>query len=538
MKRRLPNSATIVRAVVTGVLAGVWLAGCGKETGESGPAGPDARGQAPPPVVEVATIERTTLARELALTGEVVVRRRALISPMVEGVIEEFPLAEGDFVAEAGEVLAVIDRPLYRAERDAAAAAAEVAEAFLTDLEAGSREEEIAEAAATVGKLEAAEKLATADLGRVRRLVEAEALSVEELERAEAAQLQAGAELEAARQRLKQREAGPTPTALAVARAQVAEARARLRLAEEKVAEGTVRAPFPGVIGETFVSAGDIAAPRAPLLEMHDPASAVVRFSVPEWAAGAVETGQQARVRFDAAPGETVDARVVRVFPQLDRTTRTRTVEVMIGSEQRSEMAEGKPQLLPGMFARLWLTVELADDALVVPSEALVSRPGEGHSVMGVRDGKLQRVPVTIGIEGPARTQVFGELEPGEQVAVFGHEALRPGTEVRTRARDAPAVKLESSCWREGRTRFLREALWSAVRPRTAFAGASILPDANLFSEGGTFAASEKLRGDAEHSKEAAPRKGSAHSISFAGRARDAPPVDLTGGRASQGGER
>ena len=445
MQSRLTNTAEIARAVIAGVLAGVILSGCAKETPESGPGGPDARRPAAVPMVEVATVERTTLARELALTGEVVVRRRALVSPMVEGVIAEFPLAEGDFVVEAGEVLAVIDRPLYRAERDAASAGVEVARAKLADLQAGVREEEIAEARATVSKLEAEEAFAQAELARVRRLVEAETLSSQDLERAETTHQQAASDLEGARQRLKQREAGSTPTALAVARAQLSEAEARRQLAEEKVAECRITAPFAGVISHVYVVTGDMAVPRSPLLEMYDPASAVVRFTVPEWAAQPLEIGMHARVRFDALGTKFFDARVIRVFPRLDQTTRTRMAEAQVDEEI---------ELAPGMFARLELTLELADEALVVPNEALIALPGEGRAVMVVREGRLERVPVSLGIEEPARSQVSGDLIPGEMVAVFGHEDLRPGTEVRVRERgDSPPPEPESGSTEQGSRR-------------------------------------------------------------------------------------
>ncbi len=219
-------------------------------------------------------------------------------------------------------------------------------------------------------------------------------------------------------------------------------AEARRQLAEEKVAECRITAPFAGVISHTYVVTGDMAVPRSPLLEMYDPASAVVRFAVPEWAAGAVEIGLSARIRFDALGPKGFDARVLRVFPRLDQTTRTRMAEARVDEEI---------ELAPGMFARLELTLELADDALVVPNEALIARPGEGRSVRVVREGRLERVPVSLGIEEPARSQVSGDLIPAEIVAVFGHGGLRAGTEVRVRERgDSPEPEPENGFTEQG----------------------------------------------------------------------------------------
>lgn len=100
------------------------------------------------------------------------------------------------------------------------------------------------------------------------------------------------------------------------------------------------------------------------------------------------------------------------------------------------------------------LTLELADEALVVPNEALIARPGEGRAVMVVREGRIERVPVSLGIEESARSQVSGDLIPGEIVAVFGHEGLRPGTEVRVRERgDSPPPEPESGTPERGSRR-------------------------------------------------------------------------------------
>ncbi len=413
------------------------LAGCG----EGEPDQPAGRGGRALPVVEVAPVQQGDLARQLALTGEVVARQQVIVSPTVEGPIASIPWQEGDRV-ERGQVLVTIDRPLYQAERDAAAAAVRVAEAQLDDLRAGTREEDIAEARATVQRLESAASFAEADWRRMQRLVEADASPAEALERSATGHAQAVAEREAARQRLKKLEAGPTPTAVATAEAQVAEAAARVHLAEARLAECRITAPFDGVISRRHLSVGDMASPREPLLEMYAPASMVVRFAVPEWAAGAVAVGQSAQVSLDALGPRSFEARVVRVFTHLEQPTRTRTVEAAIDDEI---------ELLPGMFARLELTLELASGVLFVPTDALFARPGEGRAVMVVRDGKAERVPVTVGIQQQGRSQVFANVEPDEAVIVFGQEGLRPGAAVQVHPSE-PAASTTTNAQAPGAT--------------------------------------------------------------------------------------
>ena len=176
------------------------------------------------------------------------------------------------------------------------------------------------------------------------------------------------------------------------ARVKVSEAQAGLARALERLGDYRVSAPWAGVVSRVHVAVGDFVAARATLVELFDPASLVLRFAVPEDSAARVQNGAPITVTLDAHPGRTFAAKVIRIFPDIDRRTHTRTVEGII---------EDEAVMAPGMFARLQLTLASATGALTVPVEAVVRRDGKPMVYVIADDKTAEQRPVKLGIEAP-----------------------------------------------------------------------------------------------------------------------------------------
>jgi membrane fusion protein (multidrug efflux system) len=197
--------------------------------------------------------------------------------------------------------------------------------------------------------------------------------------------------------------------------------RAQLVKAEETALDYAITAPWDGVVSRLIVKDGEFVAPRAPLLEMYDPSSLVIRAAVPEKHAVEIAAGVRVDVTLDAFPGEVLPGRVARVYPYLDPRLRSRVMEIVL---------ERPIDLLPGMFARLKVLLEIVDDAVVVPAESVVSTP-KGPVVFVVEsDTALVRM-VKIGIEDGGRIQIVEGIHPGDRVVVAGNERLKDGATVR-----------------------------------------------------------------------------------------------------------
>ena len=226
------------------------------------------------------------------------------------------------------------------------------------------------------------------NLRRTRRLVESEALPAEQLDEARAA---------------------------------YEKIRAQLIKAEETAGDYIIKAPWSGMVYRVKVKEGEFVAPRAPLMEMYDPASLVIRAAIPEKYAAEVIAGMHVDVRLDAYPDDLFQGRIERVYPYLESRLRTRTVEIA---------PKENVSLLPGMFARLAIRLESAEEAVVVHPEALVATP-KGPVVFVVENGKAAARGVKTGIEAGNRIQIVSGIQPGDRIIVAGNEKLKDGAEVR-----------------------------------------------------------------------------------------------------------
>ncbi len=419
---------------VAGMAWAASLGGCGGTQDGTG-----AGGKKKIPTVAVEASRKESITRVLDLTGETVAVESVVIAATVEGPISYCPWREGDRVEATDDGLTKlieISREVYRAEVKAAEAALEVARAKLEDLKAGTRPEEILKAAETVRQLEESANFAKSDLERITQLVESGSLPGEALDKARVEYVAEQAKLSAAKRNLEMLEAGYTRTAIAVQEAVVKEADAKLDLARARFGECVILAPFSGTITRVHVRAGDMAAPRAPLLEMADLSSLVIRVAVPEAHVSAVQEGTAAAISLDALPDRRFTAKVTRVYPELDRRMRTRTVELVLGEQAA---------LIPGMFARVRLVLESVDGAVTVPLQAVSTTPAGTQVVYVVVDGKVIQRKVQTGIEQAGRVQVLTGLEAGENVIVAGQEKLKDGVEVRVAGPGKPAGKPEAA---------------------------------------------------------------------------------------------
>jgi len=423
------RTARCVFAVASLGAAIIGMVGCHPDKNAQGKSKKPAR-------VQAIAAEKTRLVELLETTGDVVAVNTVTMQATVEGPIAFCPWREGDRVEQVGQKLIEIDRPLYRQEVVAAEAAVAVARAKLADLKVGARPEEIAQARESVRHFEDCTSFAKADLERIRSLVKSGSLPAESVEKARVSYVKCHTQLEAAKELLAMLEAGPTKTEIAVQQAAVDEAAAKQALAQAKLDECLLKAPFAGVITQVFVRPGDLATPRAPLLKIMDPSSLVVRAGLPESCAADIRKGTEAVVRLDAYPGRTFRARIERVYPRLEWESRTRIIEAKVMDPV---------ELIPRLFARISVQGRVAEDAVVVPDAAIVTTPRGYKVVYVVKEGKANKRRVSIGLEQEQRVQVTEGVQAGEMVVVVGNLNLKDGAQVQLdKATPTPATKTAS----------------------------------------------------------------------------------------------
>jgi len=217
------------------------------------------------------------------------------------------------------------------------------------------------------------------------------------------------------------------------ARSNLEAARAALARARQVSSDYDVRAPWAGIVSRLHVADGKYVAPRAPLVDLFDPSSLVLRFQVPERYALAVKEGDELHVRFDAFPDQFHDLEIIRAYPELDRRLRQRTFEASLPLEVHD--------FQPGFFGRILIDLERVGEALTVPVEA-IGRDAQGRPlVYTVVDDQAVANVIETGFEQAGRVLVRDGLAPGDAVIVRGIERIRPGTTVRVAGAKPPKGK-------------------------------------------------------------------------------------------------
>ena len=228
---------------------------------------------------------------------------------------------EGDAVAP-GEDLAALDVAELAAARDAAAAQVAVARARLSELERGSREEEVAQADAAAHAAHQREEEASREADRADRLFQGGAVSRRDRDKAATAlELAVSAQVQADQAAALVR-AGPRPETLEAQRAVVAQAGANLERALTALANGVITAPFAGRVTVRHREPGETVSPGAPVLTLLDPTDRWVRIYVAEDRIGRVTVGQSAEVSSDSWPDKVYEGHVVYIGSEAEFTPR------------------------------------------------------------------------------------------------------------------------------------------------------------------------------------------------------------------------
>lgn len=205
-------------------------------------------------------------------------------------------------------------------------------------------------------------------------------------------------------------------------RANLGVAQANADMAKTNLAYTQIVAPFDGVVGLRKVSPGDYVTKGQELANFvsYDPMK--VDFSIPETQANVLKANQQIDITVEAIPGKKFTGNVYALDPQLDVSGRAVSLRATIPN---SEM-----ELKPGYFARVLLTVERRENALVIPESAIVPQ-GDSKNVYKVEeDGTANLVPVTIGKRIDGQVEVTQGLTAGDRVVTSGQIKMHPGMKV------------------------------------------------------------------------------------------------------------
>ncbi len=195
-------------------------------------------------------------------------------------------------------------------------------------------------------------------------------------------------------------------------------------------ARGNVIAPSSGTLVTMNATEGGFISNAAPVavIDGAEQMKAVVQVS--EALVPKLSVGDKADVSVSAA-NQTFEASIRSVERAANLQTRLYTVTLSLPSD-----ADG---LLAGMFADVTFHTDVSENAIVVPTEAVLTR-GETQYVFVAEDGAARYVEVTTGLTGNGVTEILTGLAAGQQLVTVGQAYLNDGDPVRiVSGEEAPA---------------------------------------------------------------------------------------------------
>lgn len=188
-----------------------------------------------------------------------------------------------------------------------------------------------------------------------------------------------------------------------------------------------ITAPFDGVVTKRNVHPGALVGPsggpgaQTSMLRIEQVAHLRLVVAVPEAYVAGVAEGARVNFTVPAFPGRTFTGTVARLAESMDVNTRTMPVEMDVWNPNW--------ELHSGMFPEVIWPVRHPRATLFVPQSS-VGRNMQGTFVVRVRDGKAKWVDVKTGVATGNLTEVFGDLNEGDEIALRASEDLRPGVSV------------------------------------------------------------------------------------------------------------
>ena len=219
--------------------------------------------------------------------------------------------------------------------------------------------------------------------------------------------------------------------ALDDAREAMNQSAARQAEVKARLEKSAVIAPFEGVTGLRQISPGAYVKAGQDVARLEGIGTLKLDFRVPELYLGKIKAGQEVQVRMDAFGAETFRGEIYAIEPAVDEQTRT----VLL----RARVPNPGARLKPGMFARVVLVLEVRENALILPEQALVPQ-GKDRFVYRLADGKAQMTKIELGLRRPGEVEVLKGLAAGDTIIVDGQLRLRDGAPV-TVLTDKPSVQ-------------------------------------------------------------------------------------------------
>ena len=393
-----------------------------------------------PDAVVVSTVkprlESSLDAPVLVATGYVIAHHKIQVGSKIAGRVAWIGVDKGDRVTRNQIVVRLEDRE-YRAQYEQTVAAVGSAQARLTELERGSRPEEVDRARAEVDRAQAQLRTDEANFKRIENLVNEGVFSTQNLDDARGRYETSRAALDSARKTYELTHKGPRIEQIDNARSELAGARAAADYAKTLLEATEIQVPISGTILERNVEQGEMVTTsfvgdrgaKSFVVTLADLNDIQVELDINQNDFNRVSPGQPCIVVTDAYPDRKYDCRVDEIAPEANR--QKATVQVKVKFLKPDEFVKPEMNARVTFLSTAPPKKETTEPRLyVVPRGAIIEREGV-KSVLVVVDGVVKTKPVSVAKEAGNDAFVSTGLTGSESIIVGDNlEELKIGDRV------------------------------------------------------------------------------------------------------------
>ena len=208
-----------------------------------------------------------------------------------------------------------------------------------------------------------------------------------------------------------------------VANAEYQSAQAQVHLIQAQLSKTIVRAPFSGKIGLRSISKGSYISPNTLIAQLVNTSQLKITFSIPEKYAQTMKVNQTLTFTTSGSK-ETYKATIYAIEPAIEIESRTLRIRAITNNN------DGK--LIPGTFANVSLPLEKLQNALLVPTEALIPIQN-GKKIFVVENGKAKEIIVETGARTDKEILITSGLKAGDTILTSGVMSLRNDSPVKVK---------------------------------------------------------------------------------------------------------
>ena len=212
--------------------------------------------------------------------------------------------------------------------------------------------------------------------------------------------------------------------------------RAQAALQKANLEKKTIKAPFSGKLGITAIVAGQYLNPGDKVVTLQTLNPIFADFFQPQQKISQLRIGQTIELTVDAYPAQKMIGKLTTLNPKVDSNSRNIQIQATFDNP--------RGELLPGMYAKVNVTLGEAQQFLTLPQTAITYNPygstvfvieeEESKTPEGTPDGKKQKVAkqvfVTTGESRGDQVAILKGLKAGQEVVTSGQLKLKNGTPV------------------------------------------------------------------------------------------------------------